>query len=84
MGYENFKTIQLPESKFWDEKQAKAVREIPEPERLLKTELTCNNSPSQNLSLNSGLLCGTTLNKNFSVKGPSNRLESLELVNASP
>ena len=84
MGYENFKTIQLPESKFWDEKQAKAVREIPEPERLLKTDMTYNNSPSQNLSLNSGLPCGTALNKNFSAKGPSNRLESLELVNASP
>lgn len=31
MGYENFKTIKLPESKFWDEKAGKAIAELPEP-----------------------------------------------------
>ena len=84
MGYENFKTIQLPESKFWDDKSGKAVRDIPDPERLLKSEFAYNSSPSQNLSMSSDRPCGTTLNKPFTPRGPSNRLESLELVNATP
>ena len=34
LGYENFKTIDLPESKFWDERTQRAVRVLPEPKSL--------------------------------------------------
>lgn len=38
LGYENFKTIKLPESKFWDEDTQRAIRILPEPKSLQKDQ----------------------------------------------
>ncbi len=78
MGYENFKTIQLPQSKFWDESTGKAVREIPEPTRLLK----CKNL--QNFSPNVSSTNGSPQQQRQGLFQPFTGTPGSDLVGASP